>query len=143
MAEQRTRLSESERLALDFMITALREGDQDTASLADDVRGAEFLGCIVHAVQKTVKVTAQATPVVARTAQLAANLAGGGRSALADPRTAREIDQLANSSLEELLEMAQGGTRGYSSEQRAGTASNLSQRSTQELLEELRRRTSR
>ena len=42
MAEQRVRLSESERLALDFMIAALREGDDDTASLAFDGQEAAY-----------------------------------------------------------------------------------------------------
>jgi len=142
MAEQRLRLTETERLALDFMIAALREGDEDTASLAFDPQEAAFIGGILRVTRQAVKVTQRACPFVIQAARLTANLAGGGRAALSDPRVASEFNQLRDRSLEELLEelRAGGGRGGYSSQ--AGTASGLSQRSTQELLEELRRRTS-
>jgi hypothetical protein len=142
MAEQRVRLSESERLALDFMIAALREGDDNTASLAFDAQEAAFIGGIARVVGQVVNVTRRACPVVVQTARLATNLAGGGRAALSDPRMVSELNQLRDRSLEDLLEelRAGGGRGGYSSQ--TGTGGNLSQLSTQQLLEELRRRTS-
>jgi hypothetical protein len=123
------------------MIAALREGDQDTASLAFDGGEAAFIGGITRVAGKVINVTRRACPVVVQTAQLATNFIGGGsRAALSDPRMMGEVNQLRNRSLEDLLEELRsgGGQSGYSS--RPGT-SNLSQLSTQELLEELRRRT--
>jgi phenylpyruvate tautomerase PptA (4-oxalocrotonate tautomerase family) len=141
MAEQRVRLTETERLALDFMIAALREGDQDTASLAFGGQEAAFIGGITRITAKIINATRRACPVVIQTAQLATNFVGGGRAALSDPRVSSELNQLRDRSLEELLEALRsgGGQSGYSSQQGTG---DLGQLSTQELFEELRRRTS-
>jgi len=140
MAEQKVRLSESERLALDFMIATLKEGDQDTASLASDVGEAAFIGGIIRVTARTINAARRATPVVIQTAQLATNFIGGARG-LADPKVASEFNQLRNRSLQELLEELRsgGGQSGYSSQSASGS---LSGASTQELFEELRRRTS-
>ena len=140
MAEQRIQLTETERLGLDFMIAALREGDQDTASLAFDAQEAAFIGGIIRVVTKVAKVAQKAVPVVIQTARLATNFIGGARG-LSDPRVSSELNQLRNRSLQDLLEELRsgGGQAGFSS--REGTG-NLAQASTQELFEELRRRTS-
>jgi hypothetical protein len=148
MAESTVRLTESERLALDFLVAALKEGDEDTASLAYDPQEAAFISGIFRVVGKTINVTRRICPVVIQTARLATNLAGGGRAGLSDPRIAGELNQLRDDrSLVNLLEALRegGGQRGFSGGQRgfSGTVSNLSQLSTQELFEELKRRTSR
>jgi hypothetical protein len=143
MAEQRVRLTESERLALDFLIAALREGDEDTASLAFDGGEAAFIGGIARVAGRVVNAARRACPVVVQTARLATNFVGGGsRAALSDPRISSELNQLRDRSLEDLLEELRsgGGRGGYSSQ--TGTGGNLRQLSTQELLDELRRRTS-
>jgi hypothetical protein len=142
MAEQRVRLTESERLALDFMIAALREGDDDTASLAFDGGEAAFIGGITRVAGKIINITRRACPVVVQTARLTLQVAGRGGAALQDPRMASELNQLRDRSLEDLLEeLRSGGGRGGSSSQ-LGTGGNIRQLSTQELLDELRRRTS-
>lgn len=145
MAEQRVRLTETERLALDFMIAALREGDQGTARLTFEGQESEFIGAIIGGVARitgqVVNATRDACPVLVQTARLATNFIGGGQAALSDPRVTSELNRLRDRSLEELLEeLRSGGSQsGFSSRQGAG---NLDQLSTQELFEELRRRTS-
>jgi hypothetical protein len=144
MANQGVRLTETERLALDFMIAALKEGDQDdTASLASDSQEAAFIGGITRVAGKIINVTRRACPVVVQTARLATNFIGGGSRGLSDPRTSSELNQLRSRSLEELLEELRsgGGQTGYSSSSSQGTRS-LGQVSTQDLLDELRRRSS-
>ena len=142
MAESRIRLTESERLGLDFLIASLKEGDDDSASLAYDAQEAAFIGGIARITAKVINVTRQACPVVIQTVRLTTNLLGGGRAALSDPRVTSELNQLRSRSLVDLLEELRGGG-GQSSQTTFGTGSSLNQLSTQELFEELRRRTSR
>src|SRR5688572_27123104 len=99
MADSAVRLSETERLALDFLIAALKEGDDDTASLAYDAQEAAFIGGITRVVGKVVNVTRRACPIVVQTVRLTVNLAGGGRAGLADSRIAGELNQLKDRSL--------------------------------------------
>jgi hypothetical protein len=140
MAEQRVRLTETERLALDFLIAALREGDQDTASLAFSGQEAAFIGGIARVVGQVVNVTRRVCPVAIQTVQLATNFLGG-RAALSDPNVSSQLNQLRNRSLEDLLEELRSGGR-QSSPSLGQGAGSLDQLSTQELFEELRRRTS-
>jgi hypothetical protein len=137
-------LTETERLGLDFMIAALREGDRDVASLAYEPQEAAFIGGITKIVGKTFRITQQVCPVAVQTVRLTANIIGGGRAALSDPRTMSELNQLRDRSLVDLLvELREGGGQGGGQRGFSGTGSNVSQLSTQELFEELRRRTSR
>jgi len=124
------------------MIAALREGDQDTASLAYDPQEAAFIGGIINVTRRVFAVAQKAIPVVVQTARLATNFVGGGRAALSDPAIASQLNQLRDRSLLDMLEeLRRGGSQGAGQAGFAG--GNLGQLSTQELFEELRRRTSR
>jgi len=109
MAEQ-IRLTDTERKALDFLIAALKEDDDSTASLSD-TDAAAFIGGIIRVTAKTINVTRRIAPVVLQTARVATQLVGRGAAAFTATGAESSLNDLRNRSLEDLLEELQRRSR--------------------------------